>query len=155
MADARHMAHFNYGTLIASADDPAVAEFIDAVPAVNALATRSPGYVWSMGGGEDAAARAIGRPLAEDGVPVIASFSVWASVEDFDHFVNNTLHGKFLRRRAEWFLPGTSGMVLWYVDAGHIPDVDEALDRLDQLRAEGPGPDVFTLKHWKAQNRAA
>ena len=30
--------------------------------------------------------------------------------------------------------------------AGHIPTVDEAMIRLDQLRAHGPTPEAFTFK---------
>jgi hypothetical protein len=37
-------------------------------------------------------------------------------------------------------------MVLWWVPAGHIPTADEALDRLDRLRREGPTPAAFTFR---------
>jgi hypothetical protein len=37
-------------------------------------------------------------------------------------------------------------LVLWWVPAGHIPGLDEALSRLDQLRRDGPGPRAFTFR---------
>ncbi len=37
-------------------------------------------------------------------------------------------------------------MALWWVRAGHAPEVDEAVDRLERLRREGPGPRAFTFK---------
>jgi hypothetical protein len=37
-------------------------------------------------------------------------------------------------------------MVLWWVPAGHIPTVDEALERLDRLRRDGPTPAAFTFR---------
>ena len=33
-----------------------------------------------------------------------------------------------------------------WVPAGHTPTVEEALARLDQLRAHGPTPEAFTFK---------
>jgi hypothetical protein len=33
--------------------------------------------------------------------------------------------------------------VLWWVPAGHIPTVQEAVQRLELLRANGPSPDAF------------
>lgn len=44
-----HLAHFNWATLKAPVGDPRVAPFVDAVPKVNALAERSPGFVWRSG----------------------------------------------------------------------------------------------------------
>lgn len=38
-------------------------------------------------------------------------------------------------------------MVLWWVPAGATPTVDEAKERLQALRAEGPTPYAFTFKH--------
>jgi Domain of unknown function (DUF3291) len=34
----------------------------------------------------------------------------------------------------------------WWVRAGHIPPVEEALSRLARLREEGPGPRAFTFR---------
>ena len=146
---AANVAHFNYGVMRAPYDDPSMAAFAGGLDAVHAVAERSEGFVWRFDGSEAEAAAAIGRPLP--GHPlVICSFSVWRSVEDFEHFVVKTLHGRFLARRDEWFVPGPSEIALWMVEEGHVPDIGEALDRLDQIRAEGPGEDVFTLASWRA-----
>ena len=45
---AYHVAQFNWGVLIDDWDTPTVAEFQDNLDRVNALAMRSPGYVWHM-----------------------------------------------------------------------------------------------------------
>ena len=37
-------------------------------------------------------------------------------------------------------------LVLWWVPAGHIPGLDEALSRLDLLLRDGPGPQAFTFR---------
>ena len=36
--------------------------------------------------------------------------------------------------------------VLWWVEAGHRPSVEEAKDRLELLRTHGPTPQAFTFK---------
>jgi Domain of unknown function (DUF3291) len=36
--------------------------------------------------------------------------------------------------------------VLWWVPAGHLPDVAEAKERLDLLRRVGPSPAAFTFR---------
>lgn len=145
-----HVAHFSCGVMIAPLGDPSVAEFADGIPLVNALAERSEGFVWRYPGDEAKDAAALGRPLAGASEPVICSFSVWRSIESFDHFVHQTAHGRFMRRRDAWFVSGRSEVALWGVVDGRRPSLAEALDRLDQLRRDGPGDDVFTPASWRA-----
>jgi hypothetical protein len=33
------------------------------------------------------------------------------------------------------------------VPAGHVPTVEEAVERLDSLDRNGPSPEAFTLRH--------
>lgn len=135
--------------MIAPQGDARVAEFVDRIPLVHAAAERSEGFVWRYQGDEASDAAAIGRPIVGDAEPIICSFSVWRTVEDFERFLHKTVHGHFLRRRETWFVPGRSEMVLWNVADGHTPDIDEALDRLGQLRREGVSDALFTLSSWK------
>ena len=37
-------------------------------------------------------------------------------------------------------------LVLWWTPAGTIPSVEEAVGRLELLRASGPTADAFTIK---------
>jgi hypothetical protein len=56
-------------------------------------------------------------------------------------------HVRVLRERAKWFdKMGEAHMVLWWVPAGHMPSVEEARDRLMQLRSQGETPAAFTFK---------
>jgi hypothetical protein len=43
-----HVAQVNIGRLRAPIDDPSIADFVDALDRVNALADRSPGFVWRL-----------------------------------------------------------------------------------------------------------
>ena len=141
-----HVAHFNLGVLVDDIGSPRVAPFVLAIDRVNAVAERSAGFVWRHGD-EAGAAVAAGWPLFVENPRVIASFSVWETVEHFRDFVHKTVHGAFLKRRAQWFEAGQGpSHVLWRVPAGHIPTIGEARTMYERLSAEGPGDSVFTLE---------
>ena len=46
----RHLAQMNTARLRAPLDDPSMAEFVDGLALMNALADRSPGFVWRLAG---------------------------------------------------------------------------------------------------------
>jgi hypothetical protein len=137
-----HLAQFNVGTLKFPYEDPAMAEFTALLDPVNALADGTPGFVWRLI--EDGQSDATGiRPMGAD---VIINFSVWEALEPLWDFVYRSAHLDVLRRRREWFQRHVeSHMVLWWIPAGHIPTVTEAVERLELLRAEGPTPRAFTF----------
>jgi hypothetical protein len=147
----RRIAHFNWATLVAPLDDPRVAPFCNAVPKVNTIAERSPGFVWRSGEEVELAA-GIGWPMFLEHPYVIASISVWETPEDFRSYVYNTVHGAFYRRGHEWFESDKPrGYVLWWVGAGHIRDIAEARDRVEAYLAHGPGADAFDFGWLDAQ----
>ena len=137
-----HLAQLNVGRLRAPIDDPATAEFVDALDEINALADRSPGFVWRLQT-EDGNATSI--RVCDDEL-FIVNMSTWESVQTLGAYVYRSGHVAFLRRRREWFQRyGTSSLVLWWVPAGTRPTLDEALARLAQLDAAGPTPTAFTF----------
>lgn len=147
----RHIAHFNWATMVADPDDDRVAPFVNAIPKVNAIAERSAGFVWRSGE-EAEKGSAIGWPLFTGNRRLIASFSVWETPEHFRDYVYSTVHGAFFRRGHEWFEPDRPrGHVLWWVEAGRIPDFSEARDRVEAYAASGPGPEAFDLVWLAAQ----
>jgi DNA-binding IclR family transcriptional regulator len=85
-APDRQIAHFNWATLVADLGSPRIARFETAIAKVNAVAARSPGYVWNSGQEMSEAAR-IGCPLFKENPRLIASFSVWHSPDRFRDFV--------------------------------------------------------------------
>ncbi|WP_433826845.1 DUF3291 domain-containing protein [Actinoplanes sp. CA-015351] len=138
-----HLAQMNTARLRAPLDDPSMAEFVTGLTLMNALADRSPGFVWRLAGeGGDGTIAAPADPLR------IYTLSVWESVEHLRVFAYQSEHLDYLRRRREWFLPhGTeASLVLWWVPAGHTPTMREALIRLDRLAADGPGQEAFTFR---------
>ena len=141
---AQHLAHFNWGEMRGPLGSPEVAGFENAIAKVNEKAERSEGFVWRCGAEMDQAS-ASGWPLF-DNPHIIASFSVWETPEAFRTFVYETVHGAFLRRSREWFVPGSgANYALWWVPVGHIPTIAEARERVEKLIAEGPSERVFTF----------
>lgn len=137
-----HLAQLNIARLRAPLDSPALAGFVALLPEVNALAERSPGYVWRLQD-ESGDATAL-RPFGAD---VIVNLTVWESVEALHGFTYRTTHLEPMRRRREWFVPADGPhLVLWWIPAGARPTLAEAAERLDRLRHDGPSPAAFTFR---------
>lgn len=85
--------------------------------------------------------------LPTDDPQFITNLSVWTSLELLAEFVYRSAHTTVMRHRRQWFeVPSQPITVLWWVPAGQFPTLDEALDRLQQLRQEGPTPRAFTFR---------
>ncbi|MCQ4209407.1 DUF3291 domain-containing protein [Streptomyces longispororuber] len=141
-APAAHLAELNVVTLRHPFEDSRMASFVELLNPVNAEADGAPGFVWRLveEGAEDATGL---RPAGED---VVVNLSVWESPEALWDFTYRSGHLEVMRRRREWFDRHLEAhLVLWWVPAGHIPTVDEALERLADLRSHGPSPRAFTF----------
>jgi Domain of unknown function (DUF3291) len=138
-----HLAQLNVGRLLAPVESPAIAGFVAQLDLVNALADADPGMVWRLQT-ETGNATSI-RPTDDD--LFLINMSVWTSIEALRAFTYTSAHVRVLRDRREWFEKlATAHLVLWWVPAGHIPSVEEALDRLDRLGHDGPTPTAFTFR---------
>jgi len=144
MTDPRwHLAQLNVGRLVAPVDTPAIAGFVAELDPINALADADPGLVWRL---QTEAGNATSiRPTADD--LFLINMSVWRSLEALRAFTYTSAHVHVLRQRRSWFEQlAEAHLVLWWVPAGHIPTIDEAMERLARLRADGPSPTAFTFR---------
>ena len=138
-----HLAQVNIGRFRAPIDDPIMEGFKSQLDPINALADSSPGFVWRLQT-EDGNATAI-RPYEDDRLAI--NLSVWESLEALQQFVYRTAHAGTLRDRSQWFEPIDGPILaLWWVSAGHIPTVAEAVERLRILKERGPSADAFTFR---------
>ena len=139
-----HLAQVNIGRLRAPIDDPSMDGFRTQLAPLNALADRSPGFVWRLQT-EDGNATAI-RPFDDDDRMAI-NMSVWESLDALQQYVYKSGHVGPLRDRKQWFEPIDGPILaLWWIPAGHIPTVAEAKERLQLLKERGPSPDAFTFR---------
>jgi hypothetical protein len=139
-----HLAQVNMARMRAPIDDPIMEGFRTQLDPINALADRSPGFVWRLQT-EEGNSTAI-RPYADDDRMAI-NMSVWESLEALQKFVYRTAHVGPLRDRKRWFEPIDAPILtLWWIPAGHVPTVAEAVERLEILRARGPSSQAFTFR---------
>lgn len=137
------LAQLNVGRLLAPLESDTLAGFVAALEPINALADGHPGFVWRLQ--TDAGDATSIRPTDDD--LFLINMSVWSSLETLRAFVYTTAHVQILRQRRAWFEQlARAHMVLWWVPAGHIPTIEEALARLDRLRTDGPTPAAFTFR---------
>lgn len=134
-----HVAQINIGTMVAPTDDPAVAEFMDALDRVNAVADAAPGFVWRLQTDEG---NATSIHVFPDPLQLV-NMSVWESVDALKAYVYRSEHVEFFRRRAEWFVPDAKRVALWHVAPGALPDVDDGARRVAFLEHRGPSPYAF------------
>jgi hypothetical protein len=150
---AAHLAQLNIGRIRYETDDPRMADFMNNLERVNGIAERSPGFVWRYK--DDSGNATSTRPFTDP--RMLVNMSVWESVEALEKFAWQTVHTRFYARKHEWFekLEGAY-FVLWHVPVGHRPSVQEAIARLDHLKAHGPSEyafgwqDVASAKLWKS-----
>jgi hypothetical protein len=144
MSETRwQLAQLNIGRMVAPTTAPEVAEFMAALDPINALAEAAPGFVWRLqtDAGNATDIHAFDDPL------LLLNMSVWGSIEALRAFTYTTAHTDVLRRRREWFERlAEAHLVLWWIPAGQIPTVTEAIERLERLRREGPTPAAFTFR---------
>jgi hypothetical protein len=127
------LAQMNVAHARWASDQPEMADFYAQVPAVNAVAEASPGYVWRLT--ED-----YGDPF------LLMNLSVWDSIEALREFAYRSAHAGVFRDRERWFAkPTQANQVLWWIPAGHQPGFAEGLAKLDRLRTAGPSAEAFTF----------
>ena len=153
-----HLAQLNVGHIRYATDDARMAEFMGALDAVNALAERSPGFVWRL---KDDASNNATNILVSPDPHFLINMSVWETAEQLEHFVWNTVHKRIYQKKGNWFAPmATPHFVMWWISAGHTPTPQEALERLSHLTQHGPSDHAFgweslpNIKLWMNQRCA-
>src|SRR5262249_36204893 len=85
------------------------------------------------------------RPYEDE--RIIVNMSVWESIEALHQYAYYSKHVEVFRRRAEWFSKMTTPyLALWWIPAGHLPDVMEAKAKLEYVEQHGITPLAFTFK---------
>ncbi|MDH3304786.1 MAG: DUF3291 domain-containing protein [Gammaproteobacteria bacterium] len=138
-----HLAQANIARMRAPLEDPLMEGFAARLEPLNALADSSPGFVWRLQTeeGDATSVRAFEDEL------ILFNLSVWESIEALEAYVYRSNHVAAVQQRAEWFeRPTKSPLVLWWIDAGHIPTETEAQKRFELLWQNGPTPAAFTFR---------
>jgi hypothetical protein len=138
-----HIAQVNVGRLKAEPGDPLIAEFMNSLDRINALAEASPGFVWRL---KDESNNATSIRVFDD-PRVAVNLSVWETIEALQAFAYRSEHVQFFRRRAQWFEDfGAQHLALWWVEAGTLPSALDAKARLEHLQNQGQSSLAFTFR---------
>lgn len=148
MTAPRHfeLAQANVAYMLAAEGDPRMADYMARLDEINALADRSPGFVW--------------RYLTDSRVPeqrefedprVLFNMSVWESIDALHAYTYRTAHAEVYAARKRWFadvkaVVGGHALAMWWVPRGERPTVAEAKERLAWIAEQGPSVRAFTFK---------
>ena len=151
MPPQSHIAQINIGRVHAQLDDPVMAGFVARLDEINALAESSPGFVWRLKTEEGDATYL--RPYDDD--RILLNMSVWEGAEQLKHFVYRSAHANVMRQRKSWFERFDDVYIaLWHIDAGYIPTVEEAKERLQHLQLHGESEFAFSFAGLLSQPQA-
>ncbi len=140
MSATSQLAQFNVARIRYPLDDARMAGFVEALEPLNRAAEGAPGFVWRLQDGSGNSTSV--RPYPDE--RILVTLSLWRDLAAFEAFVWSGAHARVLARRHAWFeAPDGPALVLWWVAAGTVPSVEEAVLRLATLRAQGPTAAAF------------
>ena len=138
-----HLAQLNIGRMKEPLTSLVMKGFVDNLEPINALADKATGFVWRLQ--SDDGNSTSYRPFSDD--MLIVNFSVWKDVQSLHDFTYHSDHAKIFRDRKQWFeVMQEAYLVMWWIPEGHTPSLQEAKERLEALRQDGPTPYAFTFK---------
>lgn len=137
-----HLAQLNIADSKADIDSNIMSSFVDRLDEIHVLAESAPGFIrrYQDEEGEDAPLQIFNNPL------ILVNLTVWEDIDSLRHFVYKTVHKELIQGRQTWFhkIPETH-QVIWWVPAGHWPTLQEAKEKLDMIRKEGPTEKAFSF----------
>jgi hypothetical protein len=138
-----HIAQVNVGRMRGGRGDAQVAGFYAELYRINALADSAPGFVWRLvGEGRDATDL---RPTPDP--HFLIKLSVWTNADALFNYVCRTAHVGVMAGRRDWFeRMDTAHQALWWVEAGDLPTISDALSKLWLLNNFGSSEQAFTFK---------
>ncbi|MRX63407.1 DUF3291 domain-containing protein [Maribacter luteus] len=138
-----HLAQVNIAKMKPPIDSPIMADFVNNLDSINAIADKSKGFVWRLKDEEDNATAI----KIFDNDYLIINMSVWENATSLKEYVYNSMHVEVLKRKKEWFdKMEDMHMALWYVKEGIFPTPSEAKERLEYLQTNGETPYAFSFK---------
>jgi len=139
-----HLAQINIAKLLKPIDHPQIADFVNQLDEINALAEKSKGFVWRLKDEASNDATSL-NPFYD--TSIIVNMSVWEDIISLKDYVYNSGHIKVFIRRKEWFeKPSNAHMALWWIEKGKFPTAEEGKKRIEYLQQFGSSKYAFTFK---------
>jgi|TARA_R110002110_G_scaffold196658_1_gene406559 6-phosphogluconolactonase (cycloisomerase 2 family) len=138
------LAQLNIAEAITKMDSPVMADFVNNTDRINAIAEESEGFVWRLIIDYNDDTHVVNAFNSDS---IVANMSVWKNRESLFNYVYNSGHVEVFKRKKEWFKEMLKmHMVLWYVNDGHNPTIEEGKERLEYLQKHGESPYAFGFK---------
>ena len=135
------LAQINIARLLKPIDHPQIADFVNNLDRINAIAEKHEGFVWRLKDEESNNATNI-NPYNDP--MMIVNMSVWENVESLKQYVYNSDHVSIFMRKKEWFeKPTKAHMALWWIENGMFPTAEQGKERLEYLQDNGQSPHAF------------
>jgi GNAT superfamily N-acetyltransferase len=136
-----NIAQVNIARLRQPMDHPDTVAFADALPFINGLGDRSPGFVWRLQSdeGDATSLQGFADPM------IISNLTVWESIDALRAFAYHGEHKAYFQRREEWFHPDGSATAMWWVLPGECPTLRDARHRLEFIEQFGTSPYAFRM----------
>ncbi len=149
----KHLAMYNFGLHVAAYESPVVEGFRLREAANFEAAARAHGFIGRSGyagehgpvcWGEHVFPRFIqGSGFAS----APTSLSLWADIETLMAFSYSGVHADALKHARHWNVRQSwPPLVLWWVDAGAVPQWRDGAERLEYLHDHGASAAAFTFK---------
>lgn len=138
------LAQINIAKLLKPFDHPQIADFVNQLDEINALAEKSKGFIWRLKDEDSNDATSI-NPYNNQNI--IVNMSIWDDVNSLKEYVYNSGHVQVFMRRKEWFeKPTKAHMALWWIEKGEYPTAQEGKERIEYLQQFGSSKFAFTFK---------
>ena len=144
-----HFAEVNIAKARYPLEDPRMADFVNNTVRINAIAEKSPGFIWRwVEEPDNDAAEVFGDPA------LVVNMSIWESREALMDFTYHSPHVEIYKRKSEWFEKLNSAhMVCFYTKEKEIT-LQEAKRHLDYLNKMGETPLAFNFRSSFSANDA-
>ena len=138
------LAQINIAKLLKPIDHSQIADFVNQLDEINALAEKSKGFVWRLKDEDSNDATSL-NPFNDPNI--IVNMSVWEDIISLKDYVYNSGHIKVFIRRKEWFeKPSKAHMALWWMEKAKLPTAEEGKKRIEYLQQFGSSKYAFTFK---------
>lgn len=140
-----HLAQINIAIMHGESIEDAIMEsFINQLDTINGLAESSPGFVWRYKDEEDHSL----LKMPYSGSNCLINLSVWKDVESLKQFTYNTAHAVLIKNKNTWFRKQANfHYALWWLPRNKLPNLNEAIEKLEYLQKNGSTQNVFDFKN--------
>jgi len=141
-----HLAQFNIARIRYPLNDPRMKDFVFNIDMVHRVADRIGGLIHRVKaeGEKDSTSTVVFNDPT-----IVPNLTVWKDADSLKKFVFETMHRKFFDNRNKWFIDNLNlpKNVMWYVEEGTTPTMQDGEERLVHLMKSGNSEYAFDWRY--------